>query len=250
MEYGVATGQSLKLDVRIPSGPGPFPVAIIVHGGGWGGGDKAKDITPFFAPLSAGGFVTFSINYRLAPANRWPACFDDVNTAIRWAKAHAGEYHGDPNRIALLGHSAGGHLVCLAAALATPETRVQAVIGCAPVTDFEQDLAQRNGLSKALQALLDRPQAVTDESRKILHDLSPINNVKPGLYPFLIMQGDADRTVPYQQSLNFQAKLESIGVSCDFFTVKGAPHAVLSWDNFDSSYKTKAVDWLQEVMAK
>lgn len=76
IEYGVAAGVSLKLDASVPAGDGPFPVAILVHGGGWSGGDKANvgsegkgaDISAWFAPLTAAKFTWFSINYRLAPA--------------------------------------------------------------------------------------------------------------------------------------------------------------------------------------
>ena len=121
-EYGRADSERLRLDVSVPEGTGPFPIAILVHGGGWSGGDKSgsdhpgdsADISPWFAPLTAAKFTWFSINYRLAPVHRWPACFADVQAAIRWVKAHAAVYKGDPHRLALFGHSAGGHLVCLA----------------------------------------------------------------------------------------------------------------------------------------
>src|SRR5687768_11769745 len=83
IEYGTAGGVSLKLDASVPEGEGTFPIAILVHGGGWGSGDKANvgsvgggaDISPWFAPLTAAKFTWFSINYRLAPPHRWPACF-------------------------------------------------------------------------------------------------------------------------------------------------------------------------------
>jgi acetyl esterase/lipase len=71
------------LDASAPEGNGPFPVAIIVHGGGWSGGDKKTDRTPLFAPLAEAKFAWFSINYRLAPDHKWPACLEDVRTAIR-----------------------------------------------------------------------------------------------------------------------------------------------------------------------
>ncbi len=70
---------------------GSRPVVIIVHGGGWVGGDK-QDMSFLFEPLSDAGFAWFSINYRLAPKHRWPACLEDVQSAIRWVKAHASEY--------------------------------------------------------------------------------------------------------------------------------------------------------------
>ena len=258
IQYGRADGESLRLDASVPEGAGPFPIAILVHGGGWSAGDKrgtdkpgsSADISPWFKPLTAAGFTWFSINYRLAPAHRWPACFEDVQTAIRWVKAHAAKYHGDPRRIALFGHSAGGHLVCLAAVLAQEDTRVQAVVGFAPVTDFEQELPMRGGLSTSLQGLHGRPKEVTPEALALLRETSPISHVKPGLPPFLLLHGDADKTVPYQQSLNFQARLKANGVTCDLITIAGAPHRLTEWSQFDPTYSDRMVAWLRKVLAE
>ena len=115
LEYARPDGVSLKLDVNVPEGAGPFPIAILVHGGGFTNVNQRQFVTPLFAPLTEAKFTWFSINYRMAPQNFWPACFEDTQTAIRWVKAHCAEYKGDPNRIALLGYSAGGHLALLAA---------------------------------------------------------------------------------------------------------------------------------------
>src|SRR5436190_12031384 len=103
IEYGVAGGESLKLDAYVPEGSGPFPTVILVHGGGWTGGDKSGGpkkgyMAPMHEPLQRAGFAWFSINYRLAPAYRYPACIEDIETAIRWVKTHAAEYHLDPRR--------------------------------------------------------------------------------------------------------------------------------------------------------
>jgi alpha-L-fucosidase 2 len=249
IEYGRAGEVSLKLDVSIPdNGPGPFPVAIIVHGGGWSGGDKQQDITPLFKPLTDAGYVWFSINYRLAPTHRWPACFEDVQTAIRWVKAHAADYHGDPQRIAIFGHSAGGHLAFLAVEQDDPSTRVQAVVGLAPVTDFEQDLEQRGGLSPSLQALLDRPKQVTDESRQILKRIGAINHIQPGLPPFLLIQGSADRTVQPIQSQHFVEKLKAAHVPADLIMINGAQHRVTQWNDFDPTWTKQMVVWLDKML--
>jgi len=258
LAYGQAGGERLLLDASVPDGAGPFPIAILVHGGGWSHGDKAgsekpgdsADISPWFAPLTAANFTWFSINYRLAPKNRWPACFEDVQTAIRWVKAHAAEFKGDPKRIALFGHSAGGHLVALAATEAADDTRVQAVVGFAAVTDHEQDLPQRGGLSTSLQNLLDRPKAVTPESLAVLRELSPINHVKSGLPPFLLIHGTADKSVPFQQSLNFQAKLKAAGVPCELIAIKDAPHSLVAWEAIDPSYKPKMIAWLRQTLGE
>lgn len=252
VEYGQAAGVSLRLDASVPEGDGPFPVALLVHGGGWSGGDKANvgsegkgaDVTPWFAPLTAAKYTWFSINYRLAPTHRWPACFEDVQTAIRWVKAHAKEFKGDPARIVIFGHSAGGHLATLAGALGEGDTRVQAVVGFAPVTDFEFELPIRGGLSPSLQGLHNQPKAVTPESLAILRETATINHVKPGLPPFLLLHGDADQTVPYQTSLNFQAKLRANGVPCDLITIPGAGHGLLNWNQFSPGYQHQLIAWL------
>ena len=256
IEYGNSGGVPLLLDANVPDGDGPFPVAILVHGGGWTGGDKAgsdkpgngADITPWFAPLTEAKFAWFSINYRLAPAHRWPACYDDVRTAIRWVKAHAAEFKGDARRIALFGHSAGGQLVCLAALEADEATRVQAVVGFAPATNFEQDLAVRGGLSPALQGLFGLAQEPTAEALARLRECSPINHARAGAPRFLLVHGTADKSVPFRQSLDFQAKLRAAGGTCDLLAIEGAGHGLLRWTESDPDYMAKAIAWLHATL--
>src|SRR4029077_2120329 len=105
--YRFVDGTNLTLDAHVPNGPGPFPAAILVHGGGWVAGDKRQYITYLFQPLSDAKFAWFSINYRLAPYHKFPADAHDIEEAIRWVKNNAPIYKVDPNRIALIGESAG-----------------------------------------------------------------------------------------------------------------------------------------------
>jgi alpha-L-fucosidase 2 len=249
IEYAHVGDESLKLDACVPAGTGPFPMAIIVHGGGWSSGDKERDITPIFDPLTAAHFTWFSINYREAPKNKWPAGFQDVQTAIRWVKAHASDYKGDANRIALIGESAGGQMVCLAAALADNETRVNAVVGFAPPTDMVADTIRRGGLSKSAQQLLGLTQ-FDDHARAVLHDMSPLNYVTAQYPPTLLIHGTIDKSVLYQQSLNFQAKLKLLGVRCDLITITGGVHGMAHWEKLDTSYKGKMIAWLQKTLEK
>lgn len=257
VEYGRVNENKLLLDVCSPDEWGSFPVVIIVHGGGWAGGDKkgatkpndGADITPLFAPLTQAKFVWFSINYRLAPEHRWPACLEDVQTAIRWVKAHAREYKGDPDRIALIGHSAGGQLVCLAGTIGGADTRVQAVVGLAAVTDLVSDSERRGGVSPALSGLLGLPRGPLDaRSRGLLADLSPIEHVKPELPPFLLLHGTIDKTVPYAQSQAFQAKLRNAGNTCDLFKIADAPHRLTEWAKIDPAFGARMCHWLRRMM--
>lgn len=252
IEYGRAGDVSLQLDAYIPDGPGPHPVAILIHGGGWSRGDKRiappgdnSDISSWFTAFPQAGFTCFSINYRLAPAHLWPACLEDVQSAIRWAKAHAAEYNGDPNRIVLVGHSAGGHLASLAAVKPDETTRVQAVVGFAPVTDQVKDSARRNGLSPALQKLLNRPHLIDYESARILREISATTYVRPGVPPFFLIHGTADKSVPYDQSPAFQELLRAAGVDCELVTIPEAPHALATWSTLAPDYQTKLFTWLR-----
>ncbi len=248
--YGMAGANQLLLDASVPAGPGPFPVGIVVHGGGWGGGDRQHEVAPMEIPLTAAGFTWFTIDYRLAPTNRWPACFEDVQTAIRWVKAHAAEYHGDPKHIVLCGYSAGGHLACLAATQAQADTRVQAVIGYAAPTDMVADNERRNGLSKSLQLLLNLPPDLTPDTRRTLSAMSPIEFVKPGLPPFLLVQGDADKTVLHSQSANFQARLLVSQVPCDLITITNAQHRIMDWSKYDPNFEGEIKDWLVKTVGR
>lgn len=108
---------------HIPERPGPFAGLILVHGGGWSAGDKqAAFVIPLFGPLDRSGLAWFTINYRLTPAFPHPAALRNVAEAIRDVKKHALEVRLDPARIAIMGESAGGHPVGLAATDSQPDT--------------------------------------------------------------------------------------------------------------------------------
>lgn len=249
LAYGSVDGEELRCDAMIPGGAGPFPIVVLIHGGGWTGGSKEGDIAPLLAPLAEAGFACFSINYRLAPAQRWPACLEDVLTAIRWVKAHAAQYRGDPTRIALVGYSAGGQLACYAATVVDDSVRVQAVVGLAPLTDFVQELPQRgNVLGSAQRGLLNRPAELTPESLGLLRAISPIQHLRPGLPPFLLVHGDADRSVPVAQSVVFLEKVRAEGGCCELTLLPGAPHRLATWDQFLPDYRERIIAWLHRTM--
>ena len=263
IEYGEAGGQKLLLDAHVPAGDGKFPVVLIVHGGGWMTGDRETDIVPVFAPVAT-NFTWFTIYYRLAPTNRWPACFDDVNTAIRWVKAHAAEYKGDPDRIALLGYSAGGHLVTLAGT--HPEkpnavlkflhltgktgTEVQAVVAFAPPTDLVADNERRGGLSTSMQNLFGYGSTnITDSVRVVLKKNSPLTYVKPGLPPFLLINGTADKTVPFGQTENFYNALKAAKVDATLIPIPEGQHRIADWKKFVPDWQQQLKQWLEYKLA-
>ena len=255
IEYARAGDQPLLLDVSIPNGQGPFPIVILVHGGGWNSGDKrgadkpnsGADITPWFQPLSEAGFVWVSINYRLAPANRWPACRDDTLAALAWVKQNAPTYQGDPARVAVMGHSAGGHLA-LFTAFADPSIRPQAIVLCAAVTEFEQELPRRGGVSPALQDLFDLPPALDSHSLQILRQTSPVNLLQPGLPPLLLIHGDADKTVPIEQSHELLRRAKVLATPAELLVLPGAPHRLTEWDKHDPDWSPKLTSWLRQTL--
>src|SRR5271155_5668054 len=110
VEYGRAGKYSLRLDLHIPDGPGPFAAVILVHGGAWIAGDRTSDTQPLFAPLSDAGFAWFSISYRLAgdvvrnplgTALQLGTAENDVRRAVVFVKQHASKYGVNPNKIVL-----------------------------------------------------------------------------------------------------------------------------------------------------
>src|SRR5258707_10630937 len=103
VEFARPGGVSMTLDLHLPDGKGPFPAAIIVHGGSFSHGNKRTYVTPLFDVLSNAGFAWFTINYRLAPDYQFPAAVDDVQSAVIWVKSNAPKYRIDPKRVVLIG---------------------------------------------------------------------------------------------------------------------------------------------------
>jgi alpha-L-fucosidase 2 len=246
--YGEAANEKLVLNAFTPEGSGPFPVCILVHGGGWMKGDKHNNFRTLLGPLGEAGFAWFSISYRLAPQHRYPACVEDVEMAIRWVKAHAAEYKTDPQRIALIGESAGGHLVSLVGVRAKDDTRVAAVVPFYAPHDLELQARQNLRAPVWAEALFGITE-MNDAARKIIREASPMNCIHAGLPPFLLIHGAQDDKVPPEQSLKFQEKMKAAGNVCDVILVEGASHGMVTWEKVDKSYKEKLVAWLKKTLA-
>jgi acetyl esterase/lipase len=216
------------MDVYFPDSGGPWPALVYVHGGSWMHGDKAEALM-FAGNMTAQGYLVVSINYRLYPPARFPAMIEDVKCAVRSLRAHASEYNLDPNRIGAVGVSAGGHLVSL---LGTSDqsagwdvgeyldqsSRVQAVIAMAAVTDLTKNF----------------PNADIEAMRHVgfgednIVQASPITHVTSDDPPFLLIHGDHDELVPYEQSQLMYDRLREMNVPAQLVIVKNATHSFIA----------------------
>jgi acetyl esterase len=249
IEYEKIDSVSLKLDAHIPDGAGPFPTAILVHGGGWVAGDKQQYITYIFQPLTDAGFAWFSINYRLAPQFKFPADAEDVEAAIRYVKGNADKYKVDVNRIALIGESAGGHLVSYVGARNRPGSSVAAVVSMYGIHDFvSAAMAWKPFPHEVLDLFGIR--AVDADTISALIQASPVLYVSRDLPPFLLMHGSKDEDVPYEQSVEMCDKMKQAGAHCDLITIEGAPHGMDHWEPHPEFlwYKKALVDWLKKTL--
>jgi alpha-L-fucosidase 2 len=252
VEYSQAEGKSLQLDASIPDGSGPFAAAIIAHGGGWVRGDRKIDVAPLFKPLSDAGIAWFSISYRLAADPlHFGGAVQDVEAAIRFVKEHAAEYRVDPDRIALIGESAGGQLAGMAALNGARGTAVKAVVAIYAPMDLV-DLVKTSDLipPSIKDSLMGTPLEGLLLAR--LADLSPIGKVRSGMPPFLLIHGTADPLVPFAQSRAMCGKMQSVGASCELFRVPGGGHGIRRWDaspEISEPYKREMTRWLREKLA-
>ncbi|MEW6304535.1 MAG: alpha/beta hydrolase [Verrucomicrobiota bacterium] len=249
IEFAKVGDVSLTLDANIPEGKGPFPTCILVHGGGFMRGDKTTFIKPLFEPLTKANYTWFTINYRLAPAHRYPACVEDVETAIRWVKAHAKEYKVDVQRIAIIGESAGGHLVSMAGVRAKGDTSVAAVVPIYAPHDLELQVRSRNALGPSMTALFGLTE-LNDGAWKVLRDASSTTYLHKKMPPYLLIHGDKDAQVPYEQSVKFQEQMKALGNRCDFITIPEGGHGMGGWDKLSSDYKEQLVKWLDKTLGK
>jgi acetyl esterase/lipase len=220
-----------RLDVYRPKGVGDRrPVVIWIHGGGWQAGDKRElpnGIGGFGPSLVELGYVAVSCNYRLAPKHKHPAQVDDVRRVVRWVRANAPTYGIDPERVGVVGISAGGHL---AAALAVRAPRrgdeldrfrgqAEVVVSLNGVTDLRQGGPSNPPLEGAYHDL-------AGDDPKARADVSPITHVGRDSSPVLFVVGDQDTLVPNAQSTTMADALTKAGVESRVITIKGAGHGI------------------------
>ena len=260
------------MDLYLPNeGEGPFPVILMIHGGGWQTGDKnylevhgGMRAIPF-------GFALASIRYRLLPEHPHPAQIHDVKAAIRFLRANAAKHNLDPNRIAAFGGSAGGHLAALAGtsanvpeltdlSLGNPDVdeSLQAVVdwfGPIWIDRTAEYFEKLNVYTDAIQGKIGKEDwfcelfnCSKEELPKYYKEFSPATYITKKCPPFLIQHGTVDPLVPYLQSVDFDKALSDVigeeNVTLDLLHNQG--HGSFVFESLDNM--KRVTDWLKEVM--
>ncbi len=225
-KYDIAYGNihnAQKLDVFTPAATAPFPVVVLIHGGGWSQGDKQvyRNGTVLVS-LLARGYAVIAINYRLSGVAKYPAQIQDVKAAIRWVKSNAIAYKLNPDRIGAWGSSAGGHLTALLATSGgvnaledftigdvSKNATIKAAINWFGPTDFlqmdAQAIAQECGAASATHNSINSPESLlmgfSIKNNPVAVQLAnPVYYVTADDPPMYLAHGLADCTVPYNQS--------------------------------------------------
>ncbi|MDX2198531.1 MAG: alpha/beta fold hydrolase [Phycisphaerae bacterium] len=252
-----------RMDIYVPpTGAGPFPCVMWIHGGGWQSGTY-QNVPPAILALRNQGFVVVSASYRLSFEAIFPAQIHDVKGAVRFLRANAATFSIDPRRIAAWGASAGGHLVALLGAAGNVpalegssggnlgfSSRVQVVVDYFGPTDLlnmqlditdppgsglDHDAANSPesrlvGWDEAgqgigdIRANLSNPNAPYPELVQRTISANPISWIDASDPPMFIGHGDADRTVPLHQSTRLDSALAAVGVNRQYVIVPGAGH--------------------------
>ncbi len=246
--FSEASDPPLRLDIyrRDDAGDEKQPVLLFLHGGGWVSGGRRDAVPeddprmrgrstgwskawPSMLPYIRRGVTLVTVDYRLAPKAPEPAAIEDAFHALAWV-GHAGARHGlDPTRVALAGVSAGGHLALMVgltagsgtffptADLGNPPATVRGVIDLYGVTDVADLLVGDNARPFTAEWI---PSGSVTRARR----LSPLTYVHSDAPPVLIVHGDADAVVPYEQSQRLARALEAAGDRVEFVSLQGADH--------------------------
>jgi acetyl esterase/lipase len=212
-----------------PTSTKPTPVIFNIHGGGWNHGVKEQQggFNTFFKV----GFAVVNIEYRLTSQAKAPAAVEDVRAAILYIVQHANEYNIDPNKIVVMGGSAGGHLALMGGLLQNQNIfdgqyknlknyTIAAIIDKYGITDVWDWAYGKNITSKSATNWLGEKAKDSVFAKSV----SPIYYVKKTSPPTFIIHGDADPTVPYQQSVALKNKFDEVGVKSEFVTIPGGLH--------------------------
>jgi len=258
LEFAKPGGESLQLNLARPKNPtGKSPALLCIHGGGFRAG-KREGWDGRCKLLAERGYVAATVTYRLAPKSQFPAAVEDCKAAVRWLRANAEKYSIDPERIGVIGDSAGGHLAQFLGVTGgvaqfegdggnpTFSSRVACVVNYYGPSDLTKSYGKSVDAAEVLPLWLGGDD--TKEHRR--HILaSPLYWATPGAAPTLILQGTEDKYVNHEQAVWMRDRLKAAEVEVELISLEGAGHgfkgadADKAWkaalDFFDRHLKTK-----------
>lgn len=243
IEYARYGDRALHLQVLQPRAAGPFPLLVYVQGSAWRPQNLYAAL-PQLADFAHRGFVVASVEYRSTLEGIFPTQAQDAKTAIRFLRANAAQFKIDPARVAVWGDSSGGHtavMVGVSEGLAEFETSLYPgeSSGVRAVVDFygPTDLLQMN----SYPSIMDHNDPNSPESLlmggQLQENPEKAAQANPIIYiskektlpPFLILHGDLDPLVPFNQSVLLYEALKAAGQNATFYKVKGAGHGDRFW---------------------
>lgn len=252
--------RALKATLYTPAAPskGLRPAIVLIHGGAWAAGTR-RQVYWYGRHFAAEGYVAMSISYRRLPFSGFPAPVHDAKAAVRWLRAHAAEYRIDPDRIAALGTSAGGHLALMLALTDGEEelegtenpgysSAVQAAVsfyGPADLRLYAGENAGESWVSRLIWEPYLKRFAGKEKlaGREPLDAASPLSYVGPDAAPVLCIHGTGDSLVPIDQSRRIYRKLTEAGVPAQCIEVPG------EWHAFDYLSPSKRRELFPKVLA-
>src|SRR5579863_1014582 len=220
------------MDIVRPKEPGVRPAILAIHGGGFRAGSR-KGYEKTCATLAEHGYVCATADYRLAPAAPFPAAVYDVKAAVRYLRANAEQLGIDPDKIGVMGGSAGGHLALFLGVTGNvPEfegdgpnreqsSRVAVVVDYYGPSDLTKSYGRSVDAAEVLPLFLGGDLA---HARAMHLRASPLNWVTPDAAPTLAIQGTKDRYVNYEQSVGIVERLLGAGVEAELESIEGADH--------------------------
>ncbi|MDJ0702838.1 MAG: alpha/beta hydrolase [Leptolyngbyaceae cyanobacterium MO_188.B28] len=218
-------GESLKLNSYRPINPGKYPAIVVIYGGGWRSGSP-DDHESFSRYLAAQGYSVVALDYRHAPQYRFPTQLEDVKAALSYIQTHTDDFDIDPERVALIGRSAGAQLAEIAAYQSNPFP-VRAVVnyyGPSNLVEGYHNPPVPNPIG-TLAILRDFLGGPPNEQAALYREASPIHYVKPNLPPTLLVYGRRDHVIRPSFGRQFHQKLTAMGNQAIFLDIPWAEHA-------------------------
>lgn len=229
--YREVEGEDVELDVcRVEDAGEAQAAVLLVHGGAFNSGDKADpEWNEMCQWLANAGYVAISINYRLAPQYEFPAALEDIQAAVEWTRERADSYGVDPERIGVVGGSAGGTIAELLGTSGEGSTtegnRVAAVVSLSGAADLTENALQLgNPAQSQIRNVLEFLGCRKIENCPISVEASPVTHVDASDPPFFLVHADGDR-VPVQQTEVLAEALEEVGASPEVLIRPGQAHA-------------------------